>query len=688
MATIKDIARIAGVSVSTVSHVVNGTRYVSPEKVEKVEAAIRELDQLPNFIVKKTKTPKRTLGQKYILILLSERCSLFQAHVCENLEKLFRKENMLVISQGYDKDEFRLELIRNIFAGTTDLLGIIAFPDGRGILSKSFFEGMNVPVVLIGDRIDQFETDVLLPDTFEGGYRAVRHLIKNGHEKIAFLSETQEFAMRRFEGYKKALEDHGIAMDESMIFSELQTEEAVFGAMKTIMSLESVPTALVIADSLPLVPVFKYLNARHILVPRDISVVSLNDFKWATLMTPEVTCVDKQPDHFAAVAAEILLKRIRNGEVANDPALVASYCKEMLLSQLNVRASTCGIGRGPFGEKAESADVLVLSENEKEMIRQKNYTAAISFHYTGKAWMRLQEKGIKKIFNDLGISLIAVTDAHFNADLQCKQLESIKFLKPDILISIPVDVKDTAAAFRSIADSDTKLVLITNIPDGFTQKDYISCISVNEHSHGRSMGHGLGEYMVRHGLKNVGLIRHGEQNFFATRQRDGAAEQVLMEEYPNIHVCGSINFLNETEVYKKTIDFIKYHPEIEALYVSWDGPALEVLKALTEIERTDIAVVTGDLDYAIAMNMAKGGMVKMLSAQCPYEQGEAIALAAANGLLGKDVPSFIGIEPVGVNQDNLLKSWRNVFREDPPADLRNAMKQNPNYMLVERDFRV
>lgn len=686
MATIKDIAKIAGVSVSTVSHVVNGTRYVSPEKVEKVEKAISELDQLPNFIVKKTKVPKKILGKKYILILLSERHSLFQNQVRENLEKLLGKENYIVISQSYDQDEEQLELIRTVFAEAADLAGVIAFPDRKGVLSRNFFEGLRLPVVLIGNQIEQFETDVLLPDTFEGGYRAVRHLIKNGHEKVIFICASGDCNTRRFEGYKKALDDSGIALSEDMVFANLQSEEAVFEAMKKIMLAEPVPTALVIADSLPLVPVFKYLNAHHIVVPRDVSVVSLNDLEWATLMTPELTCVDKQPKEFASAAVDILLKRMNNGETANIPALMDIYCKEMLPSLLNVRASTCGIGRGPFGEKAESADVLILSEDEKEKIRRKNYTAAISFHYTGKAWMRLQEKGIKKIFDDLGISLIAITDAHFDAELQCKQLESIKFLKPDILISIPVDVKSTADAFRSIADSDMKLVLITNIPDGFTPKDYISCISVNEHSHGSSMGHGLGEYMVRHGLKNVGLICHGEQNFFATKQRDSAAEQVLMEEYPDIHVCGRMNFFSETEVYKKTMDFVKYYPEIEALYVSWDGPALEVMKALTEIERTDIIIVTGDLDYAIAMNMAKGGMVKMLSAQCPYEQGEAIALAAANGLLEKEVPSFIGVEPVSVNQDNLLKNWRGIFKEEPPSALCNAVKHSPNHMLTINEF--
>ena len=470
------------------------------------------------------------------------------------------------------------------------------------------------------------------------------------------------------------MEESGIPVEEDLVFPGLAREELVFQAMGRLTGANPAPTAAVIADSLPLVPAVKYAVAHNIAVPRDLSLVSLNDPEWASLMTPELTCVDKQPRQFALDAAELLFQRMERGEGAGLQAPAQGYVTKTLPSLLNVRNSTCGIGRGPFGEKAENATVLALSDKEREQIRNKCYTAAISFHYTGKAWMGLQEKGIKKIFDELGISLIAVTDAHFSAELQCKQLESIRFLKPDILISIPVDTKDTAGAFRAMADSGAKLVLITNVPEGLTPRDYVSCISVNERSHGDNMGRGLGEYMVRHGLRYAGLICHGEQNFFATRQRDSAAEQVLTEEYPEVQVCGKMDFLTETEVYEKTLQLVRRYPEIQALYVSWDGPALEAMKALTELGRTDIALVTGDLDYAIALHMARGEMVKLISAQCPYEQGEAIALAAANGLLGKQVPSFIGVEPLSVNRDNLLKNWKQIFKEEPPQELAKAVK--------------
>lgn len=673
MATIKDVARIAGVSVSTVSHVVNGTRYVSPEKVKKVEDAIRQLDELPNFIAKRSGA-QQAAGSRSVLLLLSKKNSLFQNQVKEKLEEILEEKGYLPVSLAYDLDGDRLAAIRSL-AGSLSLCGLIAFPDREGVLSKAFFKGLQLPVVLIGSPVDQFAADTLLPDTFEGGYRAVRHLIKNGHEKIAYLSESEERGAHRFEGYRKALEDAHIPVEKNLVWTGLHTEEQVSRAMGQLAAAGPAPTALVIADSLPLVPAIQYAVAHNIAVPRDLSIVSLNDPEWAPLMTPELTCVDKQPRQFALAAADLLFQRMARGEMADLPSPGHPYCAKTLPSLLNVRNSTCGIGRGPFGEKAENASVLALSGKEKEKLRQKQYTAAISFHYMGKAWMGLQEKGIKKIFDELGISIIAVTDAHFNAELQCKQLESIRFLKPDILISIPVDTKDTAAAFRAIADSDTRLVLITNVPEGLTPRDYISCISVNERSHGDNMGRGLGEYMTRHGLKYAGLVCHGERNFFATKQRDSAAEQVLTEEYPEIQVCGKVNFLTETEACQKTLELIRLYPEIQALYVSWDGPALEVMKALSELERTDIAIVTGDLDYAIALHMARGEMVKMISAQCPYEQGEAIALAAANGLLGKAVPSFIGVEPISVNRDNLLKNWKNIFKEEPPAELSGAVKQ-------------
>ena len=107
MATIKDVARIAGVSVSTVSHVVNGTRYVSPEKVQKVEDAIRQLDELPNFIAKRSALKSKLSESRYVLILLSKKRSLFQNQVKEKLEEIVEQKGYIAISLASMKTDWR-----------------------------------------------------------------------------------------------------------------------------------------------------------------------------------------------------------------------------------------------------------------------------------------------------------------------------------------------------------------------------------------------------------------------------------------------------------------------------------------------------------------------------------------------------------------------------------------------------
>lgn len=219
-----------------------------------------------------------------------------------------------------------------------------------------------------------------------------------------------------------------------------------------------------------------------------MSIVGFNDFEWAALLEPHITTVAQDTDRIGEHVVEELLKHILPSDGGTSGPSTDKHAHIVVPTELRVRASTIGIGRGPFGEKAASLDQLQLTDGEKKQIREGKYTAAISFHYTGKAWMSLHEQGIKDIFNALGISLLAVTDAHFDPVMQSKQLNSLLSLEPDILISIPTDSVKTSAAFKKIAASKTKLVLITNVPNGLTPKDYVSCVSVNERSHGRRAG--------------------------------------------------------------------------------------------------------------------------------------------------------------------------------------------------------
>ena len=674
MATIQDIAKAAGVSTATVSHVVNRTRYVSPELVAKVEAAIQQCGEPPKFVKRKREKEKKQMREsgRNIYVLISDITNFMYVAVGEKLRKMFEEKGYPVIIldiAGISK----VEVYERILGDSGQAAGLFLCLDECEEKFARMLTTLDVPMVAIGNGMEMLRCDRVSSDYFGGVYNGVMHLIRNGHERIAFLCRGLEARAnrQRLEGFRKALEDGQIRQVPEYQITNIRDDRDIERELQKVLWGREAPTAIVVANYKSMSPLLKFLECHNLECPKDISVVGFNDYNWATLVTPRLTVIAQNRRKIAEAAAAVMEGRIREraegGEESGD------FQEIVIPTELRVRGSTRGIGRGPLGEPAADMEVLRLTEQEIRKCRTRGYTAAISFHYTGKGFMRLTEQGIRNVFDKMNISLIAIVDAHFDPELQKKQLESLMMMKPDILIALPTDVKRMSESFRKVAETRTRLVFISNVPEQMGHSDYISCVSVNERSHGRIAGTGLGEYMTRAGKKNVGLICH-RADFYATNQRDLAAEQVLREEFPEIRICAKSWFMNIEEVYEETLRLMKQHPEIEGLYISWEGPAQEAMRALTELNRQDVAISTADLDYDVAMSMARNGMIREVSAQLPYEQGEAVALCAANALLDKEVPPYVGIEPVAVNEENLLKAWRQVYKEAPPEIIGDLVK--------------
>jgi ribose transport system substrate-binding protein len=111
------------------------------------------------------------------------------------------------------------------------------------------------------------------------------------------------------------------------------------------------------------------------------------------------------------------------------------------------------------------------------------------------------------------------------------------------------------------------------------------------------------------------------------------------------------------------------HPEIQGLYVTWERPALEAIRALKELGREDIVIATTDLDMEIANYLSMGKMVIGLSSQRPYEQGVVVALATAKALLNKTEYKCIGVSPYTVLRKNLSKAWNDIIKTPIPDHL-------------------
>ena len=671
MANIQEIAKMAGVSVATVSHVVNRTRYVSPETVQRVEEVIDSLEELPNFIVRKRGASPKDKKQQ-ILVFSTDIFHPFQTDIIQALQEKTSDNSELHIVHVQTED--LLQTLSSYTLANSKLnIGKVLLLDRPLARSLKVHSSLKAsPTVIVSENELDFkenETNVgytIISDNYKGAYDSVRHLVNHGHKKIALVHDCfKQDGMPDdiLKGYKCALKDSNITLDKEFIIESSSVEN-----IHEILSKREPPTAVIITSETALLQVLTFLNRRNLQCPEDLSILCFNDRRWFELYNPALTAV--RPD--VGQISDKILSYIRND---TSQEMEQSYVPV----KIQLRQSTSGIARGPFGEKAASVDSIQITEQEVAAVRSKKPTAVISFHYTGAAWMHLHERGIRDLFNELGISLLAVTDAHFDPDMQIKQLEGLMALDPDIMIAIPTENNKTSQIFKKIGESRAKLILITNVPHGMEQQDYISCVSVNEWSHGRLAGSGLGSTMREEGRTQIGMLSF-DSDFYATNQRDTAALQILAEEYPDLEVVGEEQFKDENEVIEKTKKLIHENPAIEGIYVSWEGPATKVLEALKELDREDILIGTADLDYELALNMAKGKNIKKISAQLPYDQGKALALAAANAVLDKYVPKFIGVEPVEVTQENLLKMWERIFHESASKEIVEAVKANPYYL--------
>jgi ribose transport system substrate-binding protein len=663
--TIKEVAKEAGVSIATVSHVINKTRYVSSDLIKKVDLAIEKT----GYKTKISDWNSAKLKRKVICLIVPDISSRFFAVIAKNLENKLKEKDYDLIIYTYNEDKEREVEYLNKIISDKKVDGIIIAPFLLSSTDLKQLIDSKIPFIFIGSTVKGLEMNTILSDDIDGVYLAASHLIKYGHEKIGLLLWRSGTSINgeQIQGYKKALEEHDMKFDENLILITKEKNEELSETFKKYLDINNKPTAIICTNMKLTLFVLRFLSEHGLDCPKDISVVGYDNYGFGNVFSPGLTAISQFPDKIGETALDMLFRMISGDEVK--PSI------NKIPVTLNVRESTQIISRGPFGEKAVYPDVLVLSESEIEKVCNGNYNAAISFHYSGKAWMRLIELGIKDVFNKLNIKLIAKTDAHFDANLQIKQLDSLLLQEPNTIISIPCDDIVTATSYQKIAKSNTRLILINNVPVGLKHGDYVTCISVNERENGHNAGMLLGTCFKNFKNVKIGLIVHGAP-FFGTRQRDLAAEQVIQEEFKNIEIVSRESFLKEDRTYNICKEMIKANPEIQGIYVSWDGPALKAMEALSDLGREDISIVTCDLDVEVAINMAKGRMIKGISAQRPYEQGVAMAYAVANAMLGKNVPPFIGVKPYLVTPNNLSKAWKDIIKEKEPDSLLEVLSKN------------
>lgn len=662
MATIKDVAREAGVSIATVSHYLNNTRYISPELAEKVKIAIEKTGYHKK--IQSRKKYKIGRGSEVAIVVPNFHSTIYAKVVSLISERLAKEQlHCMVYFHNDDLDQER-SIVTNL-ALNQNLAGALFVPVSREEKQFNKLIQKNIPLVFLGRKLLDADHTVIVPDIKDAIYQGCLNLLKAGHEDIAFILLEDEFADsdKKLEGYRLALEEYNLPYNQDLVVSLPNHSKELEKKIKNVWT-QFKPSSFLAGSNRVTFSLMKTMSTLGVNIPGDVSVVGFGDEEWTEIVTPPLTTLNHNIEEIASRSSEALLAYIHNRTQTEKEIKIPMH--------LSINRSTQVIGKGPFGEKPVSPEELTFSTEDAESLRAGNFRVAISFHYGGTAWTRLYENGIRNILNKYGVSVISITDAHFDPELQVAQLEGLRYQKPDAIIAIPVDDELTAKQFQIIAE-ESKLIFMSHVPEGMNKEQYSACVSVNERESGYNTAVMLGNYFKKEEKVKIGFIGHGAP-FYGTHLRDAVANDTIRSNFPNVEIVDEKYFYKIERTYDICKKMILDHPEIEGLYISWDQPALQAIRALKELNREDISIFTFDLDNEIAAYLANEHMVKGLSSQRPYEQGVAVGLATAKALINKDKHKYIAVQPYIVEAKNLLKAWKDIMSEPAPTDIEQIIK--------------
>jgi DNA-binding LacI/PurR family transcriptional regulator len=305
-ATSEDVAKKAGVSVATVSRVLNDSPHVSAAVRRKVLRAAKALNYQPN----RTAQRLRAKRSHVIGLVISDIQNPFFTAVVRGIEDVAYKHGYSVVLCNSDEDPEKERLYINIMRAEAVAGVILASTAETNPLVADLFDH-NIPVVAIDRRIRDKRVDSVLAANIQGAFEAVSHLIALGHRRIGFigLPLTRTTGIERYAGYVRALRAHGLPASRSLVRIGDAKQEG--GRARTIELLTKRPsiTALFVANNLMTLGALDALRERGLRIPADISIVGFDDMPWATLLQPPLTAVAQPTYELGQRAAELLLER-------------------------------------------------------------------------------------------------------------------------------------------------------------------------------------------------------------------------------------------------------------------------------------------------------------------------------------------------------------------------------------------
>lgn len=325
MATIKDVAKLAGVSTSTVSHVLNKTRFVREDTCDRVKKAVRELNYRPSSIARSLKGQKtRTLG-----MLVTTSRNPFFAEVVHGVERRCYERGYTLFLCNTEGDIHRMETnLDALEEKRVDGLLLLCSEVNDDVI-KLLEAERSVPIVVFDWGPESDNVDRIYDNSPYGARLATEHLISMGHSAIGCVTGPmgRRSAEERLEGFRSSLHDAGLAVHEEWIVEGDYECEGGVRAMQRLNNLADRPTALFVCNDMMALGIISEASRLGINVPNDLSLIGYDDIYIAQHSAPPLTTIHQPKGEIAAMAVDTLIdrldsKRTKGKVIKIEPTLV------------------------------------------------------------------------------------------------------------------------------------------------------------------------------------------------------------------------------------------------------------------------------------------------------------------------------------------------------------------------------
>jgi LacI family transcriptional regulator len=312
--TIKDVAEKAGVSVATVSRVINNEKYVNEDLRRYVLKIVNDMGYQPDGIARGL----RTKSTNVISLVIPDINNPFYPEVARGVQSVADEYEYVVILCNTDRVVQREQKFVNIL-NQQRVEGIIINPSGSTRREMNILARLNIPVVLISSQNILPNFDIVMVDNIQGVRLAIDHFYELGHRRIGLVGGSREVSSgeQRYQGYIQSIARHGIPVEEELITEGKFDHNGGYECMKRLLKLKNRPTAVFAANDIMAIGAVSAIYETGLKIPDDISIIGFDDIAYSRMMYPKLTTVSQPKFEMGAIATQMLFERVTGQEIPN-----------------------------------------------------------------------------------------------------------------------------------------------------------------------------------------------------------------------------------------------------------------------------------------------------------------------------------------------------------------------------------